>query len=89
MLSALAIASIRLYRATLSPLLGQNCRFHPTCSAYMEEAIRRHGAWRGTWLGLKRLSHCHPFHPGGYDPVDPGAPRADRSAIRRRRQAAA
>jgi putative membrane protein insertion efficiency factor len=75
-LSTLVIASIRLYRAVVSPFLGQNCRFHPTCSVYMEESIRQYGALRGFWNGLKRLARCHPFHPGGYDPVQPAAREA-------------
>ncbi|HEX4152931.1 MAG TPA: membrane protein insertion efficiency factor YidD [Steroidobacteraceae bacterium] len=60
---------IRLYQWTLSPLLGPRCRFHPSCSHYTYEAIERHGAVRGIWLGLKRLLRCHPFVEGGYDPV--------------------
>jgi putative membrane protein insertion efficiency factor len=63
------IAPIRLYRIALSPLLGAHCRFHPSCSAYAEEAIRRHGAIRGLWLGIRRVLRCHPFHEGGFDPV--------------------
>jgi len=66
---------IRLYQWTLSPLLGRCCRFHPTCSAYTYEAIERFGAIRGTLLGLRRVLRCHPFHPGGYDPV-PEHPRS-------------
>ncbi|HVP28968.1 MAG TPA: membrane protein insertion efficiency factor YidD [Myxococcota bacterium] len=60
---------IRGYRLAISPLLGPRCRFHPSCSCYLEEALRRHGALRGTYLGLRRLLRCHPFHPGGFDPV--------------------
>ena len=60
---------IRLYQLTLSPLLGANCRFYPSCSCYAHAAIERHGALRGAWLGAKRLLRCHPFAPGGYDPV--------------------
>lgn len=60
---------IRLYQYLISPLLGPHCRFHPTCSSYAVEAIERHGAFRGSWLALRRLGRCHPFHPGGFDPV--------------------
>lgn len=64
---------IHLYRLTLSPLLGKNCRFQPTCSAYALEALEKHGAWRGSWLVLKRLGRCHPIKAlgsrSGYDPV--------------------
>ncbi|MFL7794480.1 MAG: membrane protein insertion efficiency factor YidD [Anaerolineae bacterium] len=60
---------IRLYQKTLSRALPPTCRFHPTCSQYSYEAIARYGALRGGWLAVKRISHCHPFNPGGYDPV--------------------
>jgi conserved hypothetical protein YidD len=53
----------------ISPLLPSTCRFYPSCSAYAVEALEKHGAWRGTKLTLRRLGRCHPFHPGGYDPV--------------------
>lgn len=65
----LLLSLIRAYRYAISPLLGQNCRFTPSCSAYALEAIDRFGAPRGSWLALRRILRCHPFHPGGYDPV--------------------
>jgi len=67
--SALPIAVIRFYRYFISPLIPPSCRFQPTCSAYMIEAIERNGAIKGLWLGIKRIRKCHPGHPGGYDPV--------------------
>jgi uncharacterized protein len=67
------MAVIRLYQWTVSPLLGPRCRFYPSCSCYAHTAIERHGAWRGSWLGLKRLLRCHPFTDGGYDPVPPAS----------------
>lgn len=73
-----AIFLIHVYRVTLSPLLGANCRFTPSCSHYTETAIRRHGVLRGGWLGVRRILRCHPFHPGGHDPVPP-APERDAS----------
>ena len=62
---------ISMYRLLLSPWLGNNCRFHPSCSHYAEEAIRQHGALKGGWLAIKRLGKCHPWHEGGIDPVPP------------------
>jgi uncharacterized protein len=67
--SQLLIFLLDAYKRLLSPLLPSACRFHPTCSVYMRDAIIRHGAIRGTLLGVKRISRCHPFHAGGFDPV--------------------
>ena len=66
------MSGIRVYQRTLSPVLGQNCRFHPSCSRYAYEAIATHGAVRGSWLATKRIGRCQPFHRGGLDPVPPG-----------------
>jgi len=63
------IGIIRAYQLVLSPLMGRQCRFEPTCSCYAIEAIKRHGSVRGGWMGMKRICRCHPFSPGGYDPV--------------------
>lgn len=65
----LVLASLRFYKRFVSPLLPPMCRFEPTCSIYMMQAIEKHGTLRGVWLGLRRLGRCHPFNPGGWDPV--------------------
>ncbi len=65
----LAIGIIRAYKIFISPLLGPSCRFYPSCSSYAIEAIKMYGLWRGVLLAAKRILKCHPFHPGGYDPV--------------------
>jgi putative membrane protein insertion efficiency factor len=70
----LLIVLLTGYRRFVSPLLGPRCRFYPSCSAYALEAVQVHGALRGSWLAVRRLSRCHPFHPGGLDPV-PGRGR--------------
>ncbi|HKC42761.1 MAG TPA: membrane protein insertion efficiency factor YidD [Burkholderiales bacterium] len=68
-MNKILLAVVRAYRYAVSPMLGQHCRFHPSCSAYAAEAIERHGAARGVWLAMKRIARCHPWHAGGYDPV--------------------
>jgi putative membrane protein insertion efficiency factor len=69
------MAAIGGYRRFASPLMGPHCRFEPSCSAYALEAVRRHGALRGSWLAVRRIARCHPFNPGGYDPVPPATGR--------------
>jgi hypothetical protein len=64
-----ALALLRLYQWVISPLLPPACRFWPSCSQYSYQAVSRYGVLRGAWLSLRRLCRCHPFHPGGYDPV--------------------
>jgi putative membrane protein insertion efficiency factor len=67
---------LKAYRLVISPLYGQVCRYHPSCSAYALEAVEKHGALRGSWLAVRRLARCHPWTPGGYDPVPPVRTRA-------------
>ncbi|HWF82051.1 MAG TPA: membrane protein insertion efficiency factor YidD [Streptosporangiaceae bacterium] len=92
----LLIVLVTGYRKVISPLMAPRCRFYPSCSAYALEAISVHGAGRGSWLAIRRLSRCHPFHPGGLDPVPPArvggakapheASAADREAEARARE---
>ncbi len=70
-MKTLLLLLLRGYKLAISPMLGQNCRFYPSCSSYAHEAISLHGAAKGSWLAAKRLSHCHPWHEGGFDPVPP------------------
>ena len=68
-MKAAALALIRLYKRFISPLLPSSCIYTPTCSMYTYEAIEKYGVIKGTWMGMKRIARCHPFHAGGYDPV--------------------
>ncbi len=63
------VIAIRAYQLAISPMLGNRCRFYPSCSDYSMEALQRHGVFRGLWLAVRRIGRCHPWHPGGYDPV--------------------
>lgn len=67
-IAAAIVSAIRGYKLFVSPLLGRNCRFEPTCSEYFRIAVEKHGPWRGTARGLARICRCHPWRPGGYDP---------------------
>ena len=67
----IAVLPLRLYRLTISPLLGQRCRFYPSCSRYAEQAVKTHGFLRGGYLSVRRLLRCHPLHAGGIDEVPP------------------
>lgn len=71
MIARLLRVAVRGYRYLVSPMFAPSCRFHPSCSAYAEEALARHGALRGLWLIARRLARCAPWHPGGHDPVPP------------------
>ena len=63
------VGAIRAYQKLVSPTLGANCRYQPTCSSYAAQAVGRFGVWRGSWMALRRIGRCHPLKPGGYDPV--------------------
>jgi uncharacterized protein len=69
MMRSIALLLLRFYKRFLSPLLPPMCRFEPTCSVYTMQAVEKYGALRGSWLGIRRLARCHPFNPGGWDPV--------------------
>ena len=83
----LLIGLLKLYRLLISPIYGNVCRYYPSCSAYALRAVEVHGAVRGSWLALRRLLRCHPWAPGGYDPV-PGTPEFDEEMRDQARRAA-
>jgi putative membrane protein insertion efficiency factor len=68
-MKAVLLLMLRAYQYAIRPMIGANCRFFPSCSDYAREAIERHGAAKGAWLTARRVGRCHPYHPGGYDPV--------------------
>lgn len=76
----LALLLIQFYRYAISPMMGRHCRFYPSCSCYAQEAIETHGFLRGGWLAARRLGRCHPWHPGGYDPVPPASSKPSPSS---------
>ena len=75
----LLVLLLRGYRFVISPLYGEVCRYHPSCSAYALEAVSEHGALRGSWMAARRLGRCHPWAAGGYDPVPPARPQTVRT----------
>lgn len=81
MMRTVLVLCVRAYQVVLSPLLPAACRYQPTCSHYAIEALQKHGAWRGSWLAVKRIARCHPFRPGGFDPV-PDPPTTSPSSPR-------
>jgi len=78
MLKKIITAPIRFYRYFLSPFLGSNCRYYPSCSAYAMESVEEHGALRGSWMAIKRILRCHPWHEGGFDPVPDNINKRDK-----------
>ena len=70
-MKSLLVFIIKAYQYLISPWLGNNCRYHPNCSEYAQTAIEEYGALKGSWMAIKRLSRCHPYHEGGFDPVPP------------------
>jgi putative membrane protein insertion efficiency factor len=83
MMKTVLLFLIRCYQKGISPFLGSHCRFYPSCSAYTYEAIDRHGPLKGIFLGIKRLLKCHPFHPGGVDPVPEPKPKVKMKTTRK------
>jgi len=81
-MKSVLVAALRGYQYAIRPMLGANCRFFPSCSEYAIEALERHGATRGSWLAMRRLCKCHPYHPGGYDPVPETRDRLDAHSTR-------
>src|SRR5271166_4161944 len=79
--ATILISLVQIYRLLVSPLLGSHCRFYPSCSSYAQTALQTQGFTRGSWLTLYRLLRCHPFHPGGFDPVPGQSPRKRSDAV--------
>ena len=69
MVQWIVVRALGAYKLVISPFLPSACRYYPTCSEYMRQAVEHYGAWKGIWMGLRRLARCHPLHEGGYDPV--------------------
>lgn len=78
MIKKFFILLVKGYQYLISPFLGQNCRYYPTCSSYTLQAMEMHGVIKGIWMGIKRIARCHPYHEGGYDPVPGTDPEFDK-----------